>query len=119
MMCLRDLSLDSYSLHYIIILLNQFFNVYFYADDTVLYVSEPMLFVCMVFADPLILTARFIINIEMLTNVCMYVLTPTEHIQLHLCWLMPYNPSASIDAHVAVDLEGLALISSKIDGVDA
>ena len=32
---------------------------------------------------------------------------------------MTYDPSASVGAHVTVDLEGLALISSQVDGVQA
>lgn len=30
-----------------------------------------------------------------------------------------YNPSASISGHVAVDLEGLALVPAQVDGVEA
>ncbi len=33
------------------------------------------------------------------------------------CKLVTYNPSTSIGAHVTVDLDWLALISTQIDGV--
>lgn len=36
-----------------------------------------------------------------------------------VCQPVTYDPSASISAHVTVDLQGLVLISTQVDGVHA